>query len=29
MDLMAYCEDAIGEDNILDIEQKCQSIFKG
>jgi 5'-3' exonuclease len=29
MDLMAYCEDAIGKDNILDIEQKCQSIFKG
>jgi 5'-3' exonuclease len=29
MDLIAYCEDAIGEDNILDIEKKCQSIFKG
>ena len=29
MDLIAYCEDAIGEDNIRDIEEKCQSIFKG
>ena len=27
MDLIAYCEDAIGEDNIRDIEEKCQSIF--
>ena len=29
MDLVAYCEDAIGEDNIRDIEEKWQSIFKG
>ncbi len=28
MDLIAFCEDAIGEDNIHDIEEKCQSIFK-
>ena len=29
MDILSYCDEAIGKENVQDIEQRCYNIFGG